>query len=139
MKRKPPCTVGWCTVDHADDNERIAHHRATIDAQTIDSTTLCVVALWAERLDGRAGVLPHIAVIAPGSPDPLRVDLTPREASTWSALLTVTRSRPWLAEALATGAEMLAAHDDHEHDGQPHRVALVEATEANEADEEAGR
>jgi hypothetical protein len=49
--------------------------------------------------------------------------MTPREAATWSQLLTMTGGRPWLAEALAASAELLAPHDGHEYDGLPHRVA----------------
>jgi hypothetical protein len=122
MTDRKSCALAWCTAPHDDDSERVSYHRAVIADQTIDATTVGVVALWAERFAGGAGVEPHIAVVASASPDPLHIDLTPREASAFSALLSLLGGPEWLAEALATGARMLDPHDDQDHDGEPHRV-----------------
>jgi hypothetical protein len=117
------CAVAWCTGPHDNDSALIAHHRAVIVERTIDGTIVAVTALWAEKLNGRGGVEPHLAIIASTTPDVLHVDFTTREAATFSKVLTLLGGPVWLAEGLYAGTWMLAPYCDHESDGLPHRVA----------------
>jgi len=129
MSDRRSCAVTWCTSPHLYDTEQVSHHTAVI---ADNDETARVSILASERLDGRPSVAAHVAVIGRGG---LHVDLTPRDAASWAALLTATRGRPWLAAALGRAAEILAADADDEYDDVPHYVTENAPTSAEESDD----
>lgn len=121
MSDRKSCPIEWCTSDHKNDTARIRYHGATFGERTLNGITAVVVARWAERRDGAFGVLPHVSLIT-GDPT-TALDLTALEARMWSSALTRFDGSPspWLAEAIAAGAEAIRPHDEP-HDLE-HRVA----------------
>lgn len=119
----PNCELAWCESPHDNDTQRIAKHYRRLGAFDRGDTTITVAARWAERLDGRPSVDPHITIFtdAPGIQQ-TTVDLTPREARIWAGQLEVFNGAPWLAARLTEGADLLADWEVEEFAGVSHRV-----------------
>ena len=121
MDDRKPCSLRWCEASHRGDTPAVAHHHRLLGEESGNDTSVTVLARWAERRDGRS-VLPHLTIHAVTEAEALDIDVTPREAVTWSAVLSTVNPR-WLAAILAAGAATLAPHDDQEHDGEDHFVS----------------
>jgi hypothetical protein len=120
MDDRRPCTLRWCEASHRGDTPAVAHHHRLLGEETGNGTSVTVLARWAERHDGR-NVLPHLTIHAVTETEALDIDVMPREAAIWSAIVSSVNSR-WLAAMLTAGAVTLAPHDDQEHEGEPHYV-----------------
>lgn len=122
------CTYEWCQSVHDGDSERIAHHHNHIGQFTAKTATIDVIVRYAERLDGRPSVLPHISLIMAtlDITEPSTLDLTPREARIWAGQLEALGGAPWLAERLKAGADLLSEWECNEFDDLPHRVTEAE-------------
>lgn len=122
MTQPKRCELDWCTAPHDDDDHSLHHHNHLGEYRT-DTATVDVVARWAERLDGRRGVDPHVSIFTTTAGEEHTIDLTPHEARIWAGQLEAFDAAPWLAERLTAGADMLREWEVNEYAGVPHRVA----------------
>lgn len=125
MTQPKRCTLTWCQAPHDDDTDRIAHHYQEIGEYRAGQATVNVVARWAERIDGRPSIDPHVSIFTNTPDDDHVIDLTPREARIWAGQLKVLDGSPWLAGQLTSGADMLHEWEVDEFGGMPHRVTDV--------------